>query len=290
MDTFLYKGDTFFPNHDFPLMAFYYKQKENNSHIHDFHELVVVLNGSGQHVTESLTYPVSVGDVFVLKPQLRHYYSDTNNLKLINILYRPKELNIPQFDIRDIPGYYVLFEGEPSLMKKGQFKSRLNLNMEQLAIVENIVLKLHSELTQRTKGYCFTALGHFMELISYLSRSYTPQNNKFSQKLFRVGAMMNFIERNFKRKISLDDIIREGKMSLSTANRVFRDAVNMTPIDYLIKLRIEYSANLLRNGNFTITEIAMNSGFSDSNYFAKQFKKIMGASPRDYKKMFEAKY
>ena len=124
MDALLYKGDTYFRNRDFPLEVFYYNQKINEPHVHDFCELVIVMGGSGRHVAGNLTYPVSVGDVFVLKPQFRHYYSETNNLKLVNILYSPEKLKIPQFDIRDVPGYYVLFEAEPSLMEKGQFKSR----------------------------------------------------------------------------------------------------------------------------------------------------------------------
>jgi len=285
MDAFLYNGDSYFLNQEFPLVVNYHKQRGSVLHAHDFYELVIVRNGSGQHVTESLAYPIAAGDVFVLSPQFKHYYTDTNNLELINILYSPEKLSIPRLDITSIPGYYVLFEVEPSLREKGQFKSRLTLGMEQLAAVEKIVSKLHGELKQRSSGYCFTALAHFMELISCLSRSYASYNNKFSRKLLRASSMMNFIEHNFREKIGLDDIVRRSNMSLSTANRAFREAMDMTPIDYLIKVRIEYAAKLLKDSNLSVMEIAEKSGFSDSNYFTKQFRKIMGNSPRSYRKL-----
>ena len=58
----------------------------------------------------------------------------------------------------------------------------------------------------------------------------------------------------------------------------------MTPIDYLIKIRIEYAARLLRSSSLSVMEIAEKTGFVDSNYFTKQFRKIMGNSPRTYRK------
>ena len=282
MGFLLYKGDKYFKDPSFPLAVSYYQQSLTEPHSHDFHELVIVLNGSGQHVTESLTYPISVGDVFVVKPMCGHYYKDMSKLKLINILYLFDDLAIPRLDLIDIPGYHVLFEFEPALREKGCFKSRLNLDMGQLLTAERIVAKLHNELRRRGKGYRFVALLHFMELLAHLSRCYAPYGNSSSRRLLQVSSMMSFIERNFMNPISLGEIIKKGHMSLSTANRAFREAISMTPINYLIKVRMEHAAKLLRSGSGTVGEVAMRCGFKDSNYFSKQFKQFMGKSPRGY--------
>jgi len=284
MDSLLYSAEQYFKDRKFPLVTSYHKQRGTVPHVHDFNELVIVRNGSGRHITENLSYAISAGDVFVMRPHFKHYYSDTNNLELINILYCPEKLNIPQFDLRNIPGYYALFEAEPSLLEKGQFRSRLSLDVEQLADIEKVVSKLYNELRLHQDGYCFTSIAYLMQIISYLSRSYSSHGGRFSQRLLRVSTMMNFIEHNFMHKISLDDIIRKGNMSPSTANRAFRDAMDMTPIDYLMKVRIEYAVRLMKTTTFSIMEIAGKSGFGDSNYFSKQFRRIMGYSPRAYRK------
>ena len=58
----------------------------------------------------------------------------------------------------------------------------------------------------------------------------------------------------------------------------------MSPISYINKIRIEKAAALFKNSDRSITEIAMEVGFDDSNYFSRIFKKQMGMSPREYKK------
>lgn len=284
MDALLYNGENYFKDREFPLVVAYHRQRETVPHMHDFYELVIVRAGSGRHVTENFSYQVSAGEVFVMRPRFKHHYTDTTKLELINILYRPEELNIPQSDLRNIPGYYVLFETEPTMLEKGQCRSRLTLDVEQLSEVERIVARLHNELRLRADGYCFTALAYFMELISCLSRSYSSADGRLPQRFLRVGTMMNFIEHNFMNKISLDDIIRRGNMSLSTANRAFREAMDMTPIDYLMKVRLESAVKLMKTTKLSLLEISERSGFSDSNYFSKQFRKIMGNSPRAYRK------
>ena len=65
--------------------------------------------------------------------------------------------------------------------------------------------------------------------------------------------------------------------------RVFRKATGQTPIEYLVRLRIQKSTELLRNTDFSITEIALQVGFNDSNYFTRQFRNSLGESPRSYR-------
>jgi AraC-like DNA-binding protein len=71
--------------------------------------------------------------------------------------------------------------------------------------------------------------------------------------------------------------------------RVFRKATGQTPIDYLVRLRIQKSISLLRNTDQPIIEIALESGFNDSNYFTRQFRKLTNESPSAYRKRISAR-
>ncbi|MDW7658951.1 MAG: helix-turn-helix transcriptional regulator, partial [Bacillota bacterium] len=55
-----------------------------------------------------------------------------------------------------------------------------------------------------------------------------------------------------------------------------------TPTDYIIRLRLEHARRLLQTGGICITAAAAESGFPDSNYFSRQFRRHYGMAPRDY--------
>jgi AraC family L-rhamnose operon transcriptional activator RhaR/AraC family L-rhamnose operon regulatory protein RhaS len=51
-----------------------------------------------------------------------------------------------------------------------------------------------------------------------------------------------------------------------------------------MKIRIERSCRLLRTTDLPVTRIALDAGFSDPNYFSRQFRKVMGISPSEYRR------
>ncbi len=65
--------------------------------------------------------------------------------------------------------------------------------------------------------------------------------------------------------------------------RAFESTMGFPPITYLIRLRIRQACKLLQRSDQSITEIAMAVGFSDSNYFSRQFRMLTGSSPREYR-------
>jgi AraC family L-rhamnose operon transcriptional activator RhaR/AraC family L-rhamnose operon regulatory protein RhaS len=74
-------------------------------------------------------------------------------------------------------------------------------------------------------------------------------------------------------------------MSKRSLARAFHEATGVPPIAYLIQLRINRAAAMLRSSTTSVTEIAFHVGFGDSNYFTRQFKKQTGLSPRRYRQV-----
>jgi AraC-like DNA-binding protein len=281
MSATLYSRDKYFDDLQFPIRIFpHYAQKTTmGNHFHDFHELVIVQEGSGIHVIDCKKEPIFLGDVFVIKPFVAHNYTDTYNLQLENILFIPELLNIPDLDISDIPGYSALFHTEP----KPHEKSHLCLNNEQMSIVNNIVTFLNIELITKRPGYRFMAKSYFMQIIGYLSRCYGNSGEKKSQDSLRISSMIDFIDANYYRPLKLADIARKGNMSISNVNRLFNETLKTTPIGYLIQVRIKNAMTMLERTSHTINEVSFMCGFCDSNYFTKQFKKTTGTTPSDFK-------
>lgn len=75
-----------------------------------------------------------------------------------------------------------------------------------------------------------------------------------------------------------------GKTRFST---FFKELTNLSPIEYLNRLRIGKSMEMIKNENIPITEIAYSSGFSSVQYFSNVFRKMNGASPRSFQKQIQ---
>ncbi len=254
-------------------------QTDLGLHSHDFTELVVVTGGRGVHVTQTDQYPISAGDVFLINLKSFHGYSETKDLRIINILFGLEQLQIPMADLRKLAGYHVLFELEPIYRKRHRFESHLRLKPRELTRICRLISTLEAEHSLRHPGFEFMTRALFMQLLGELSRCYTRADMPFSKPLLQIGSVISFIEEHYAEPLRLEALAKVGHMSVSSLLRAFKSATQMSPIEYLLCLRIARASELLRIGEVNITEAAYQVGFMDSNYFTRQFKKITGHAP-----------
>ena len=253
-------------------------------HKHQFTELVVITGGSVIHCTERAEYPVSRGDVFVINGHQVHGYRKGRNLALVNILFDMPGLGISLKDLENVAGYNVLFKLEPAWRSRRSFKSRLRLSVNSLAEVENIVAAMETELTKRLPGYQCVAVSLLTRLIAYLSRCYSQSQTENCHAFIRIADATEHLETHYDQPVTLTQLADMVHMSARHFQRAFRKVMGISPIDHLVRLRITHAAELLQQEqDLNITEIAFKVGFQDSNYFARQFRRIMGRSPREYR-------
>lgn len=252
-------------------------------HSHDFCELVIVTQGSAMHMLEGTTFPVTAGDVFLLQGRQKHYFYDRTNLDLINIMYDPEKIDLPENELRRMPGYCAMFMLEPSYRRQHRFASRLHLKRVPLARVERLSEEMEKECENEEPGKEVALRAKLMELMVYLARAYSSTDTTEAHALLRVGNVIGALENDFSKDWKLDELLDIAHMSRSNLMRVFRKATSQTPIEYLVRLRIQKAMDMLRNTDLSITEIALEVGFNDSNYFTRQFRRILGESPRAFR-------
>lgn len=128
-------------------------------------------------------------------------------------------------------------------------------------------------------------VSRFMELVVYLSRHYDQQEKGIQgNHLMHLASALSYMEDHYLESLSLDQIAKHSDISIRHLNRVFRSYYQTTPISYLHRLRLERACGLLKSSSFSITQISHECGFSDSNYFTRQFTKIYSMSPKAYRK------
>ena len=260
------------PQHPFP------------PHTHEFSELVIVTGGCGLHVTGSESWELSTGDAFVIAGPRPHHYRELHDLRLVNLMYQPEKLELALRDLPTLPGYHALFTLEGSWRRR-PFRSRLHLPAQELARVMGWVDELDAELRSRSPGFGFMAMAAFMRIMGFLSRCASRPRNPDDRALPRIAEALSHVERHFDQPVTVPELARIAAMSRRNFVRVFRRATGSPPVAYLIQLRLGRATSLLRNTGRRITDIAFDVGFNDSNYFARQFHKVLGVTPRQYRRL-----
>lgn len=93
-----------------------------------------------------------------------------------------------------------------------------------------------------------------------------------------------YIENNFNRDVTVEEIANDVGLSLSFFSRKFKHDMGYSPIEYLNHLRIQKACQLLHFTNTRVKEIAFIVGFKDQFYFSRFFRKQIGISPSQFRK------
>ena len=97
----------------------------------------------------------------------------------------------------------------------------------------------------------------------------------------RIELALEYIHAHFGEKLKVAEIAKVAMLSEFHFLRTFKQAIGISPIKYIQKLRMEHAKLLLESGKWTITEIAETCGYMDLQYFSKSFKRNYGIAPSD---------
>lgn len=99
----------------------------------------------------------------------------------------------------------------------------------------------------------------------------------------RVSALAHYIEKRISEPISLADLSRQARLSVSQLSALFRQHLKVSPQAYIEERRMEEAVRLLYSRSLSIKEVAARTGFCDPLYFSKRFKKHFGVCPACYR-------
>lgn len=99
----------------------------------------------------------------------------------------------------------------------------------------------------------------------------------------RSKNILAYLHKHYAEKVTINDIATAVNVSPKECIRSFKKSIHQTPIEYLLNYRIEQAKKLLRQSEFSITDVALQAGFSTSAYFSKIFKERVGQIPREYR-------
>ena len=151
--------------------------------------------------------------------------------------------------------------------------------------VEALFNKASNAWLNKNVGFyeeCFSDLYRIIKILKKENSSYAPQ----SKILETLAPALKYINENYTQEnIKLSVLAHLCNVSEPYLRRLFNNAFSTSPAVYIRNLRINYAKELIKSGEYTITEIAIISGFCDVSYFSREFRKATGVNPKDYAKV-----
>lgn len=255
----------------------------------DFEEIVIIEGGSASCNVNGHDFTVTAGEVFVLPLDTRHSYSKTCDLSLINLCFKRSALAPFASNLNQSPGFQALFNVQPALRKKGNFIGRLHLNTGQMSNLNSLVKQLGKELQVISPSGITLSVSLFAQLVAWLARWYeTPRSDKKADThVLHLARAISHIETCFDQPLDTNELAKISNMSLRSFYRAFNEAFSESPSNYINRIRIHKAIELMNDPRKNITDIAFETGFNDSNYFARAFRTIMEESPSSYRKKLQ---
>lgn len=121
----------------------------------------------------------------------------------------------------------------------------------------------------------------FIDMVTQACRNITTKREEQTSGL--ISKAKAYIEENYSRDISLDDVSRHVDISPYYFSKLFKEESGENFIEYLTNLRIKRAKNLLRHSDMNMKNICAKIGYSDPNYFSRIFKKQVGVTPTEYR-------
>ncbi len=253
-------------------------------HRQDFGELVFVLEGTGVHRTARARYPIGAGDVFYIPPDEPHGFAEAAGMSIVNVAFDSARALKMGSDVLQLEGYHALFHLQPAMRTEGGYRNRLRLGDDALRYVRALLRRIDEEYRARAEAYESMLRALLSELIVYVARVFSGVGAAEDRRLWRLARVAAHLETAYGERIRLDDLARSAGVSRNTLLRSFGTYYGVSPMQYLLSVRIREARRLLRDTDLNVTEVASRCGFSDGNYFCRQFAKRVGVSPGRYRR------
>ena len=129
----------------------------------------------------------------------------------------------------------------------------------------------------------------FKQILLQLQRRIqeNTQNNTDSQALNDMEKAMQFFKENFNKNISVEEYAKTVNMSACWFIRRFKEFLKVTPMQYIISLRMTHAKMLLETQLYNVAQVAYHVGYDNPLYFSRLFTKFVGVPPKQYKKLFD---
>lgn len=243
-------------------------------------ELAVVVNGTVDISADGGHYSLRFGQLFVRNANQDYRIEKGEKLAMYRVRFNADWVMETFPAVLKMEGYRLLFMLMPHYGLRFYHNTNFKLSPSAVEYVRSLLNGMVDESSQQPEAYDVVVRCLLMNMLVFLCREFVHANIPGEKNLHEISAAIAYIEKNFMNPITLEQLSGIAYLSPRHFDRIFKKIYHVSPFEYILKLRLSYACDLLKD-NISISSVAEKSGFSDSNYFARCFKKEYGCTPRE---------
>ena len=250
-------------------------------HLHDFVEIIYVLDGEATESINDTVYHVHRGDMLFINYKSTHSFVPIQSLTYINLCIYPEV--IAERLIHHTNAFEVLSLSAFEELSCGEGGSLIRFSGAELHTIECILEDMRAEYEGNLPDRDNVIVSYLEILITKLIRKLYPsaltsdKNEKMWQNL------LLYIHENLDKRLSLSELAKKCFYNPSYFSRVFKERFGITLADYLTRERTECAAKLLLSTDYTTEHIATICGYGDKSGLYRAFRKEYGVTPSEYR-------
>lgn len=248
-------------------------------------EILQILDGKAELFIGTDRFEAQAGDFVFIPADITHRVEACERVSMRGLVFESSilEENMAHFDTE------ILY------MFRIQSRNRLApLGKEHpiYPILKQYMAESYEEFAAKDVCYKLPIRANIYLMMTAYLRYYCGSKDESERMIYhnvlRLRPVMEYIEKNYKEKIYIDDLAEKLMVSPDYFTRMFKESIGKTPIDYINSLRINRALELLENPRLSVAAVAEEIGFCNPNYFHKIFKQYMDLSPIAYRKALTA--
>jgi AraC-like DNA-binding protein len=229
------------------------------------------LSGKGQLEVDGINYILNAGDAFMVEIPSDHRY------------YLPEDSEGWEFIFITLVGTKA---AQCWRFVKAQSGSVLKLSPDSNLI--HLLFRIYQETSEQKITDVYRASAKAYEFMMELYRFIRNMEKPSKDLPIQIAKSLSYIQSHYYNPITLNDIASVSGYSRYYFLKQFREELNMTPIQYLTKIRVQEAADLLLSTTWSIKDISDRVGYANSNYFNKVFRKVTGVSAGKFRRSKDA--
>ena len=225
------------------------------------YQISVCLKGKGVFECGDKKYEINEHDIFWFAPNVPHtYYSVSPDPWILDwVIYNGQNVDVLFQD-----GFGIVRQDGASKIASG---------------IERIYTLLCGNSMQNHMEASKELYILMLDLLAYRDGLYHKESS-----MQKFGPVVEYMEKYFSEEITLEELAEKADVSISYFCRKFKSVYFMSPLQYLIQLRINHAKKLiLQFPQMSIKEIALHCGYRDVSYFTAEFKRNTGVVPTVYR-------
>ena len=256
-------------------------------HYHNNFEISFITEGSGKRIVGDSIEEFQPGDLVFIGRNLPHVWIADKESRIPT--NRTLEMVFLQFTLNVL---------SPQLLILPEFchvKRALDLSERGIQIIGDTLNKVSEIMLQLPYLIGFERMLHFFMMMDIIGESETNVplaskeylTSRFTTGNKRIEVIHNYLMNNYREDVNLKRLAALVNMAEGSLCRYFKMNMGITLFEYLNKIKTDFACKLLMNKDLGILDVCLDSGFNNISHFNKQFKKITGVPPSEYRKRFK---